>query len=115
MMLEVYISLQIIAFLVLIIGFLPFSQGKQWLPPLLSFLLFIFLAFTSSEISTENCDYVISNTTINLAENVTSFSYINSCTTTNHRDIGLMYMNIGLCFLSAIYVVGVWFMREGQI
>lgn len=115
MLLEVYILVQMVAFLCLILGFLPFNGRKQWLSPLLSFLLFVFLAFTSANITTENCDYVISNTSLNASDNVTSYTYANSCEITSHRDIGMMYLNIGLCFFSALYTIGLWFMREGVI
>lgn len=115
MMLEVFILLEIVAFVCLIIGFLPFNGKKQWLTTLLAFLLFIFLAFTGANITTENCDYVIINTTINADENVTSYSYTNSCTTTSNIDTSLMYLNIGLCFVSIIYMIGVWLMNEGKI
>ncbi len=117
MLINLYILIELTALVCLVIGLLPRGESnkRNWLPLILAFVLFLFLSFLSADIETENCEYVISTTSLNASSNVTTFAYNNSCETTSHREIYLMYLNIALAFLSAILTIGFWFVNEGGI
>ena len=84
MIINIFITLQAIALLFLFSGLIPIGNRKNWLPVILSFVLFIFLAFVSADIETEHCDYTMTNSTI--TGNTTSYSYQNNCGLTSRTN-----------------------------
>lgn len=104
MQLEVLIVLDIVAFLFLALGIIPFKNNDQGTIPLANKVIFIFVSaiiFFSLAMSAVGYDYTycyINQTTSDFSSNIT----INNATCSNYviENMGLSFMNWGFGFLS---------------
>lgn len=116
MLIEIYLALQIIGILCLLVCFIPIGlKGRKvFQPSVFALVIFMYLAFGSADIQTENCDYLINQTVVNASTNTTTYTYYNDCETTSYFDTPQMYFNMGLAFVSLVTMIGMAFLRGAE-
>lgn len=110
-MLEILITLEIVAFTFLIFGIIPFRKTSEaGNLPLANKIIFIIVAlilFSSLAVIAVNYEYTYCFVNETIAPNATA--YINEATCNNYQveNIGLSYINWGMAALSLLIAIAV--------
>jgi len=111
MLVEIFVMVETIAFLMLLVSFIRINDYRNWLLSFISAVLFIFLSIQSFQIQTDNCRTLVANST-SVDENITSYGYTYDCQVNTFKDTNLGWVNIAFIFISLLYGVGSIFIKK---
>lgn len=111
MLLELFVMVEVIAFGMLIMGFVKINDYRNWILTFVSCILFTFLALQSFQIQTENCRSLVANSTT-VSADVTSYEYTYDCQVNTFKDKTLSWVNWSFSIVSALYGLGSIFIKN---
>jgi len=114
MLIELFILLEVVAFIMLVLSFVKINDYRNWLLSFISAVLFLFLTLQSFQIQTENCRSLVSNSTI-VSATVTAYEYTYDCEVNTFKDKTLSYTNLSFTFISLLWGLGNIFIKNWNI
>lgn len=141
MLIPIYIVIQAIGLIFLGLAFIPFRNRKQFLYGFLACFVFLYLAFSSADITETECnsytnfsreiyqygvnytsyhfdDYgTPANPSVNdpaLFHRNTTYTGDIACEVFHYKDMNQMYFNIGLAFLALVYSIALILIQKGN-